>query len=226
MKKWLLIWLISFIPMLTAASQNWDKYKQKVLIHQKSVPGWCVYEKANKLMDLIHETKPDVVVEIGVFGGSSVYPMAESLRFEKRGVIHAIDPWKAENCQMGYTSDDANYMWWTNVDLEKVYKDFAKLIKKHHLNKYCNIMRMTSLEAAGHFADESIDILHIDGNHSEESALTDAQLFLPKVKQGGYIWFDDVNWNTTSKAVTFMMERCVFHSMRSVGNECYLFQKL
>ncbi|HEX2583361.1 MAG TPA: class I SAM-dependent methyltransferase [Chlamydiales bacterium] len=226
MKKWLLFCLVGSLSLLQAVDHKWEKHKQKVMLEQKTIPGWCVYEKADKLMELIHETHPTVVVEIGVFGGSSVYPMAEALRYQKQGLIYAIDPWKTEDCQMGYTPDDPNYIWWTSLDLEKIYKDFTQLIKKNGLSNYCKIMRATSREAVHSFADESIDILHIDGNHTEDSAFTDATLFLPKVKKNGYIWFDDVNWSSTSKAVSYLLERCTFLPMRSVGNECYLFQKL
>jgi predicted O-methyltransferase YrrM len=226
MNKWFFFWMSAFLPMLTASDLKWEKHKLEVMIEQKKVPGWCVYEKANRLMDLIYQTRPNIVVEIGVFGGSSVYPMAEALHYCKKGIIFAIDPWKAEDCQMGYTPDDPNYIWWTNVDLEKIYKDFTKLIKYSQLTPYCHIMRMTSLQAGEQFADESIDILHIDGNHSEESALTDVRIFLPKVKKNGYIWFDDANWTSTNRAVEYLLENCSFDPVRSIGQECYLFQKL
>jgi predicted O-methyltransferase YrrM len=212
--------------MLTAFDHEWERHKQIILMQQKTIPGWCVYEKANKLMDLIYETHPQIVVEIGVFGGSSAYPMAEALCYQNHGLIYAIDPWKTGNCQSGYAPDDPNYLWWTNLDLEKIYQDFANLIEQNQLSNFCHIMRNTSVEALSHFADESIDILHIDGNHSEESAYTDVVFFLPKVKRNGYIWFDDVNWSSTNKAVNYLLARCTLHAMRSIGDECYLFQKL
>ena len=85
-------------------------------------------------------------------------------------------------------------------------------------------MKTTSAKAVEEFEDESIDILHIDGNHTEDSAYFDAVHWLPKVKQGGYIWFDDVNWSTTNKAVRYMKDYCTLIESRSVGNECYLFK--
>jgi hypothetical protein len=69
-------------------------------------------------------------------------------------------------------------------------------------------MRMTSKESVIFFPDNSIDILHIDGNHSEDPALFDAKNWLPKVRPGGYIWFDDANWPTTKKAVDYLLETC------------------
>ena len=46
-------------------------------------------------------------------------------------------------------------------------------------------MRITGLQALDLFADESIDILHVDGNHTENVALNDAKQYLPKVKKEG-----------------------------------------
>ena len=89
-------------------------------------------------------------------------------------------------------------------------------------------MKMTSEEALQHFADESIDILHIDGNHTADVALSDAYMWLPKVKKGGYIWFDDANWPTTAKAGAYLREHCTLNPSRSFfseGVECLLFEK-
>ena len=225
MKKWFFLFLASS-TFLSSAIGNWDVFKQYVLRHQKVIPGWCVPEKAEKLMDLIYETHPQVCVEIGVYGGSSVYPMASALAFLKKGIIHAIDPWQEEECLVGYTPDNPNYDWWKNHShLEAIYQQFLMTLTKHKLKPYCHVMRMTSEQALSDFKDESIDILHIDGNHTENVAYSDAEMWLPKVKKGGYIWFDDVNWSTTKKAVQFMMENCTLDLERSVGNECYLFQK-
>ena len=69
-----------------------------------------------------------------------------------------------------------------------------------------------------------IDILHIDGNHSEEASFFDIVTYYPKVKSGGYIWFDDKNWATTKKAIDYLYENCIYIQMVDNGN-CILFQK-
>jgi hypothetical protein len=28
------------------------------------------------------------------------------------------------------------------------------------------------------------------------------------VKEGGYIWFDDISWATTKKAISLLLEKC------------------
>ncbi|VHO04980.1 class I SAM-dependent methyltransferase [Candidatus Rhabdochlamydia sp. T3358] len=203
---------------------DWEQYKKNVLFHQNTIPGWCCQEKAEHMMDLIYEVQPEICVEIGVFGGSSIYPTASALKFLKQGTIHAIDSWSSPDCVEGYASDDSNYQWWNKVDLEQVYLDFVNMLDHFRLSPYCAVMRMTGLKALDQFADESIDILHIDGNHTEDVALSDAQMYLPKVKKGGYIWFDDVNWLTTHRALEFLELHCTKDEMRST-NEYFLLRK-
>lgn len=209
---------------------KWKRHKRKVLSHQKSIPGWCSIEKANRLMNLIYDIRPKICVEIGVFGGSSIYPMASSLKFLEEGVIYAIDPWSNEECIKGYEIDDPNYGWWNEVNLEKTYLDFLTMLKRYHISKYCIPMKMTSKQALSTFKDGSIDILHIDGSHVADIVMEDAKMYLPKVKKGGYIWFDDVHWVTkdheegsTIHALNWLLQYCD-KDKRSL-RDCYLLRK-
>lgn len=211
MRHWLLLGLMSFGAVLQAAKpgaamSSWETFKKNHLAVQKTVPGWCSTDKATRMMDLIHTFKPEVCVEIGVFGGSSIYPTATALKFNGKGIVYAIDPWSHKDCQEGYDATDPNHVWWSSIDLDKIYRDFLTLLANRQLKQYCQPMRMRGDEAVSHFKDESIDLLHIDGNHSEEAALADAILWLPKIKKGGFIWFDDVNWTSTSLAVSYLLE--------------------
>lgn len=204
---------------------DWKQYQSQVLSSQTKIEGWCKNEKATRMMDLIYELKPDVCVEVGVFGGASIYPTASALKFLNHGIVYAIDPWMNSDCVEGYELNDPNYGWWNGIDLNQIYAGFMHMLNRYHLNHYCTVMRMTGKQALDHFADESIDILHIDGNHTEEIALKDAQMFLPKVKIGGYIWFDDANWPTTRLATTYLLTSCEKDEQRST-EEYYLFKKV
>ena len=226
MKKCFLFLFLSLSTLLMGVNISWNTYKKGILHKQKSIAGWCCQEKAEKLMDLIYEIHPKVCVEIGVFGGSSVYPMASALSFQEDGIIYAIDPWSTEECLRGTVPGNRNYEWWSKLDLEAIYQKFLISLQIHKVSDFCHVMRTTSKEALCHFADESIDILHIDGNHHlEDIEVSDAVMWLPKVKKGGYIWFDDANWPETKRAVQFMKEQCSLDIKRSVGNDCYLFRK-
>jgi predicted O-methyltransferase YrrM len=199
---------ILLITMSLFASPDWDSFTLRTLNKQASLPGWCPKEKAREMMKLIYEIKPEICVEVGVFGGSSLFPCASALKYIQKGHLYGIDPWKNEACLEGYENNDPNYKWWNSIDLEKIYRDLKVELKNHQLKPFCTLVRSTADKAISMFSDESIDILHIDGNHTEENAFNDARLFLPKVKKGGYIWFDDINWSSTGKAVTFLKEHC------------------
>lgn len=207
------------------AFEDWNQYQNDVLLYQNSIEGWCSPEKAENMMDLIYEVKPEICVELGVFGGSSIYPTASALKFLARGIVYAIDSWKNSDCLEGYTSDNPNYQWWNKINLNYIHDGFVKMLHNFGLTSYCKVLRMTGEEALNQFADESIDILHIDGNHTENAALNDAKMYLPKVKKGGYIWFDDVNWPSTKNALAFMLSYCEKDEERST-DEYFLFKKI
>lgn len=225
MKRGLIIFFIISVSVLFGNQKEWIAYKKKILINQKTFHGWCTEEKVNQLMDLIYDVKPKTCVEIGVFGGSSVYPIAAALKYCSSGLIHAIDPWSVQECLKGYSADDPNYKWWASINLDEIFSDFMKKMQHYQVNAYCVILRKTSEEAVHHFEDESIDILHIDGNHTEAIALNDIKLYFPKVKTGGYIWFDDVNWTSTAKAVKFLMQNCNGYDKTRSTSSCLLFRK-
>ena len=46
-------------------------------------------------------------------------------------------------------------------------------------------------EAIAHFGDQTIDYLHIDGDHRFETVMSDVELYLPKVCQEGIITLHD-----------------------------------
>lgn len=209
------------LQLNAAEIENFNTCKQIVLTRLPKVEGWCSKEKALAMMDLIIETNPKVCVEIGVFGGSSILPTASALKFLKRGVVYAIDPWDNSECLKG-DNDEKNSEWWGKIDLEKIYQGYRNMLREYGLEKYCRTLRTTSEKAAQNISE--IDILHIDGNHSEECSTFDVMTYLPKLKSGGYIWLDDTNWSTTRKAVEYVMESCDFVKSVNDGG-CMLFRK-
>lgn len=164
-----------------------------------SLDGWCSFEKCNKLYNLIIQTRPMHLVEIGVFGGKSLLSQAFALKDNQMGIIHGVDSWAITDCTDGM-KDPAAINWWSTLDYEKIYNGCITAINTNNLQNYIQLHKTTSEEYIN-LIDYEIDILHIDGNHEEEHSCKDVELYLPKVKYGGYIWFDDANWSQTQKAV-------------------------
>jgi predicted O-methyltransferase YrrM len=177
-----------------------------------TIHGWCSPEKAKNLMEVILDIKPDLCVEIGVFGGSSLIPQALPLRHNKKGKIYGIDPWTKDAALEEMIEED-HKNWWAALDIEDIYKHCQHNVASLDLDNYCTLVRDKSENVVDMFEDNSIDLLHIDGNHSEALSYKDATLFFPKLKVGGYIFFDDIWWTeknkvTTRKAIVYLLERC------------------
>lgn len=187
-------------------SQQVDSHAKIIAGALSTMPnlhGWCSEKKAEYLLNLILNNSLETVVEIGVFGGKSFIPMAYALKELQRGEAIGVDPWDASESVIGF--EDANREWWANVNHEEIYQHFMSSIKKYNLTEFVTILRTTSEEAD---IVKPIDLIHIDGNHSEESALSDVIKWVPKVKKGGYIILDDLDWVSTGKAVEWLDNHC------------------
>lgn len=197
--------------------------------HLSTIEGWCDKDKAKKLYDLISEIKPDLCVEIGVFGGSSLLPQALALKHNNKGIIVGIDPW-SNSCAIEDMENKDNKNWWGSVNLESVYTKFLEKIKLYEVDDFIKIYRNKSSEAVKKFEDNSIDVLHIDGNHCEKISYADSVDYYPKVKVGGYIFFDDINWSENSKDIS--TEKGLHYLMQFsekigvFGRDCLLMKKV
>lgn len=192
-----------------------------------SIHGWCSFEKASKFVEFILKYKPQLCVEIGVFGGSSLIPQALALKTYE-GKIVGIDPWKNE-AALESMIDETHKDWWAKLNLEDIYKHCNENINKYGIESNCTLIRDKAENVVSTFLDGSIDLLHIDGNHSEELSYKDATLYFPKVKSGGFIFFDDIYWTegdnyaTTRKAITYLLAGC--EKIDIVNNDCLILRK-
>jgi len=147
--------------------------------------SWCSEEKVNLLMDLVTAVKPLVCVEIGAFTGSSILPVASALKFLEKGQVYAVDGWDNRVATRYWSDTDPNKAWWSTLDMQWVRNEFRNRIANQKLRNYCVEVALPAEAAVSQF--DSIDFLHLDGDHSEKGSLMDVELYLPKVKSGGYI---------------------------------------
>lgn len=170
--------------------------KQNTVSYLKK--SWCTEEKINLLMDLIYITKPEMCVEIGVFTGSSLIPVATALKHLQHGAVLGIDPWSNVEAVKDMDPEDPNYAWWAKVSMDDAYQTFLLRLAERSLNDYCGILYNTAQEAAKFIGDQ-IDFLHLDGNYSEQGVLLNVQTYLPKVKTGGYILMSNIFFSVKNK---------------------------
>lgn len=109
----------------------------------------------------------DVIVEIGVDFGFSLFHMAS--HFPGATVVGIDDYGHA-----GYSSE-------AEVWVTRFYPYFPKVI----------LLKTDSMQAAK-ILRCTIDVLHIDGDHSYEGVRNDFELWFPMVRRGGCVMFHDI----------------------------------
>lgn len=197
----------------------------RIAIEQYIPPleGWTKPDRACEMAQLIIENKPKVVVELGTFGGRSAIAMAFALRENNDGGrLYSVDPWRLEYAQEGEWAD--NQKWWEqNISLNEIHTKCMNAIWSHNIDNWLVVIRAASQHV--HQLFPSIDMLLIDGNHSEVASLRDAELYVPKVRSGGIVMADDQDWmipvgdqlvNSTKKAVEFINVAC--DPVKQIGN--------
>ncbi len=170
----------------------------------ESLPGWCSFEKSKVMAEAVAEIKPFVCVEIGVFGGRSLMAMAMALKKLGSGVVYGIDPWENNQAEYGLEGEELN--WWHGQNLTDIYKTCCETITQLELWPHVRILCAPSQKISNIFS--VIDLLHIDGNHCQDSALRDVTNYLPYVRSGGLVFMDDVDWPSVQLAVCAIKSEC------------------
>lgn len=110
--------------------------------------------------------------EIGVWKGEFSEVMCRTIPHLR---LICVDPWQ----QYRFYNDNKN----SQARLDEAYE-----VTQARLEPYgCTILRMTSLDAARHVADGSLDFIYIDGNHAEPYISQDLEAWTPKVRAGGMV---------------------------------------
>ncbi len=175
-----------------------DAFFMKII---PELPGWCSVDKSRRLADLVEHRNARTVVEIGVFGGRSLIALGVGAR-RVGAMVVGFDPYSQAASLDGANSAE-NDAWWRDraaggmVDYEGVYKVACDATTRL---PGVNLVRARSLNVVDNYKPGTVDVIHIDGNHSEETSCADVKAWLPKLSLGAIIVMDDVGWATTVKA--------------------------
>ena len=180
------------------------------------IQGWMSGYKVAKIARTIIDTNASSVIEIGVFAGRATIGIGLALKHvsgavsagadftttnPKTGKCISIDPWSAEASIEGW--DDENRKWWNQVAYKDIFKSCQRQIKLRGIQNYIELVQSTSDDAIGDLKERGIiaDVLIIDGNHSEYQSCQDVSNYLPLLRTGGSLFFDDSDWSTTQNAI-------------------------
>lgn len=125
----------------------------------------------HRLAELFNEFGYTEGVEVGVRRGGSA-----QIWFENNPKLHltCVDPWAA-------------HKRWKQDKQDEFFKMAVENLTKYNVD----ILRMTSMEALQKFDDESLDFVHIDGNHDFDFCCPDIIYWSMKIRKGGMIVIHD-----------------------------------
>jgi hypothetical protein len=194
-------------------------------------PGWCWEAKALAMAESVLTSRAPLIVEVGVFGGRSLIPLALAAKsLPSPSLVIGIDPWQKDSAleALDPVTDAAHISWWSTVDLEAVQARAWRDLITTGLGSHCALLRTSSTLASRLFPPLSISLLHIDGCHVREVAIRDVTTWLPLCRPGALVWMDDTNWASTQEAVRLLESSCS-HLLTipdpATGSETRLFQK-
>ena len=128
---------------------------------------------------LVRILEPKIFVELGTHSGNSYFSFCQSAKESNLAAkCYAVDTWQGDE-HAGNYGDEVFHQ--VNDHNQAHYAGFSRLFK------------MKFDEAMSHFADGSIELLHIDGLHTYEAVKHDFETWLPKLASGAVVLFHDIN---------------------------------
>lgn len=128
---------------------------------------------------IIKEVSPRVFVELGTHTANSYFSFCQAVsEFYLPTKCFAVDTWQGDDHSGSY--DDTVF-------------DQVNIWNRERYAAFSCLLRMTFDDAQPHFADGSIDLLHIDGFHTYEAVRHDFETWLPKLAPGAVVLFHDTN---------------------------------
>lgn len=122
------------------------------------------------------------MVEVGVYAGDTCRRVIAS-----HPNVHMIlvDPWEAGTPESSWCRSGSKMAKRTQDEMEALYINVMRLMGPYAGR--VTVHRAYSEGAAVLVPDSTQDLVFIDADHSYESVKSDIELWLPKVKAGGYI---------------------------------------
>lgn len=128
--------------------------------------------------DLVAVLKPALLVELGVDRGESYFAFCQSVVENQTGTrCFGIDTWRGDQHAGGYD--------------ETTFTQVAEHNRANY-ESFSSLLRCYFDDALSKFESESIDVLHLDGLHTEPAVRHDVDSWLPKLRPGGILLLHDV----------------------------------
>lgn len=152
------------------------------------------------LYKLLSNVAEAVCCEIGVAEG---YFSADMLSWGIRH-LYMVDMWE---CSPTMRGDASSPQEWHDRNYTSAMDRVARYAEKF------TVLRGPSSRMAQHVPDGSLDLIHIDGDHSFQGVLADLVEWYPKIKSGGIVSGHDY------LARQYGVKEAVTHFLRTQGGQ-------
>jgi hypothetical protein len=172
------------------------------------INGWFTHEDVYRF--LVSECSfCGTFVECGAWLGKSSAYLVDISEYKNLNVW-IVDSWQGSPNEL-----DTHHKLIKRAD---IYASFLSNMG----NRNFKHLKALSCEASLHFDNESCDVVFIDMEHTYEAVKNDIELWLPKVKSGGYLAGHDyqTSWQGVMQAVD---EK--FGNNITVDNTCWIYRK-
>lgn len=160
--------------------------------------GGCSPFKGALLAEFVLEQRAQVIVEIGVLHGRGALALATAARHVEGAHVWGVDPYALQaypDAGQDHPVLSAEIAeWLATFDFDRACAEMLERMRRAGLADRFTLVREPSLRAAARFALGSIDLLHIDGDHSRAAVEADVAAWLPRVRPGALVVFDDCSW--------------------------------
>src|SRR5262245_45287447 len=128
---------------------------------------------------IVDALRPSTFVELGCQSGNSYASFAQAVQaLGLPTACYGVDTWRGDP-HAGFFD-------------ETVFEDWSAYHDRR-FSTFSQLIRATFDEAVVHFADGSIDLLHIDGYHTFEAVTHDFETWRSKLSQRGVVLCHDIN---------------------------------
>lgn len=157
----------------------------------RNIPGWSHFTPfyARMVREACNGAE---FVEVGSWKGRSAAFMGVEIANSGKAIEFTTIDWGKGSGDKSHV-DDPDIV--NGTLMETLERNLAPV------SDHVRVLQANSVEAAAEFADQSLDLVFLDGSHDCDSVKADIAAWWPKVRPGGVLGGDDARWPGVQEAV-------------------------